>query len=90
MGCRWGTLFPEVEKEFFCAQKVVGFPMKRRYSELSDGIAVLLGGVSFVALPVILRKLFCQSVHVVIPIGLCQNACSRYRKILPVAFDDGG
>lgn len=52
----------------------------------SNSGAVLLGGVAFVVVPVVVRKLFVQAVHVVVPIGLGQNRCRSDGEVLAVTL----
>ena len=48
-----------------------------------------LGGVTLVLGPAVLGVLLGQAVHVVVAVGLGENARRRYRQILAVALDDG-
>ena len=64
--------------------------MIRRDTILTDGITMLLGGIAFVRQPVVLRIFLCQTVHIVVTVGLGKNACSSNRKVFAVALHNGG
>ena len=57
---------------------------------LSDGITMFFCGITFVTLPVVVGKLFCQAIHIIIAIGLGQNAGSSNGEIFAITFHDGG
>lgn len=51
-----------------------------------NGCAVLTGGIAFVMVPVIIRVLFVQAVHVVVAVGLGQNRCRSDGEVLAVTL----
>src|SRR5574344_2522809 len=59
-------------------------------SELFDRFSVFFGGISLVAFPVVLRVLLRQFVHVVITVGLRQDAGGSNGKILTIPLYNGG
>ena len=58
-------------------------------SKFPDGSTMLLGRITLVAFPVVLRIFFCQRIHVIITIGLGKDAGSCNRQILAVTLYDG-
>ena len=72
------------------AKKIVGLAVIGRDAKLLDGLSMLLRGITFVGEPVVLGVFLSQLVHIVITIGLCQDAGSSDGEIFPIAFDDGG
>ena len=64
--------------------------MIRSDAVLSDGIAMFLGGIAFVRLPVVLRVFLGQAVHVVVTIGLGKYRSGSNAQVFAVALDDGG
>lgn len=51
-----------------------------------NGCAVLPGGIAFVVVPVVVRKLFVQTVHVVVAVGLGQNRGRSDGEVLAVTL----
>ena len=64
--------------------------MKWGDSMQTNRLTVLSRGIALVALPIVSRVLERQRVHVVVTIGLGQNAGGGNRLILGVAFHDAG
>src|SRR3712207_2600893 len=62
--------------------------MKWGNSVYSDSLSVFSGGVSLIALPIIIRVFEGQGVHIIITVGLGQNAGGGDRLVFGVAFDD--
>ena len=58
-------------------------------SKFPDGSTMLLGRITLVAFPVVLRIFFCKRIHVIITIGLGKDAGSCNRQILAVTLYDG-
>ena len=56
---------------------------------LADGCAVFFRGVGYVAVPAVLRVLFCQVPHVFVTMGLRQDAGGGDGLYRSVSFDDG-
>ena len=53
------------------------------------GLLMLTGGIAFIACPVVFGKLMVQILHVIIPIGLCQNAGGSNGSINAITLDNG-
>ena len=64
----------EVETELAIAEEIVALAMVGGDAVLADGIAVLLRGIALVGEPVVLGIFLCQAVHVVVTIGLGEDA----------------
>ena len=56
---------------------------------LADGLAVLLRGIALVGAPVVLGIFLCQAVHVVITVGLGEDAGGSDSEVFAVALHDG-
>ena len=52
------VLFPKIDGKFSCAQEIIAHTMIRRDTELLDGSTMLLGRITLITLPIILRILF--------------------------------
>ena len=51
-----------------------------------NGGAVLPGGITFVVVPVVVRVLFMQAVHIVVTVGLGQNRCRSDGEVLAITL----
>ena len=56
------------------------------YAVLLDGLAMLPGGITLVATPVVLGIFLGKTVHIVITTGLGKDAGSSYGEILAITF----
>ena len=56
----------------------------------ADGFTMFFGGITLVAEPVVLGIFLCQAIHIIIAIGLGEDAGGSNRQVLPVALDDAG
>ena len=56
----------------------------------ADGFTMFFGGITLVAEPVVLGIFLCQTVHIIVTIGLGEDAGGSNRKVLAVALDDTG
>ena len=83
-------LFSEVEGEFFGAEEIITLAVVWGDAILADGIAMFLGGVALVGEPVVLGIFLGQLVHVVVTIGLGEDAGSCDGEVLAVALHDSG
>ena len=63
--------------------------MVGRDAKLLDGLTVFLRGVAFIRTPVVLGVFLCQLVHVVVTIGLGEDARCCDGEVLAIALDDG-
>ena len=68
------------------AKEVERMAMIWGYAVLLDGLAMLPGGITLVATPVVLRIFLGKTVHIVVTIGLGEDAGSCYGEILAVAL----
>ena len=71
------------------AEQIEGHAMIGRCAVLSYCLPMSGSRVAFVAIPMIDRIFCVKFLHAVVPVGLCQDACSRNTHVLSVAFDDG-
>ena len=56
------------------------------YAVLLDGLAMLLGGITLVATPVVLGIFLGKTIHIVITTGLGKDAGSSYGEILAITL----
>lgn len=76
--------------ELAVTKEVVGTAVIRCDAILTDGLTVLLGGITLVAQPVVLGVFGCQSIHIVITKSFGEDARCRYRQVFAIALDNGG
>ena len=74
------------ERVLLCAQQVECLAMIRRRAVLCNGNPVCAGGIPFVFVPVVLRELFVQIHHVIVPICFGKNRSCGDREKSSVAF----
>ena len=72
------------------AQEIKGMAMIRSDTILLYCCPMLFGGITFVALPVILRIFLGQLKHIVVTICLGEDARCCYREIFAIALYNGG
>lgn len=70
------------------AQEIIAAAVVGGDAVLADGIAVFLRGVALVGAPVVLGIFLCQAVHVVITIGLGEDAGGSDSEVFAVALDN--
>ena len=80
----------ELEGELFVAQEVVGEAVEGRDAVLADGFAMLARGIPHVVLPVVLGILLCQVEHILVAMGLGEDAGSGDGLVFGVALHDAG
>lgn len=83
---RLSSTLLEFKAQFARAEEVVREAVIGRCAVFLNSLAVLLCGIALVGCPVVLRKFLRNGVHVVVAVGLCEDACRRYGKIFAVAF----
>ena len=70
------------------AEEIVALAVVGGDAVLADGLAVLLRGIALVGEPVVLGIFLCQAVHVVITIGLGEDAGGSDSEVFAVALDN--
>ncbi len=78
----------EVEGQLAIAEEIVALAVVGGDAVLADGIAVFLRGIALVGEPVVLGIFLCQAVHVVVAIGLGEDAGCGDREVFAIALHD--
>ena len=81
-------LFSEVQAQLSVAKEIITLAMIGCDAILFDGLTMLFGGVALIGKPVVLGVLLCQTVHVVVAVGLSQDRRGSNRQVFAVALDD--
>ena len=63
----------KINTQFFGRKQGEGFTMIGRNAILLNGCTVFLGRITFVRLPIVLRKLFGNRFHIIVAIGFCED-----------------
>ena len=58
------------------------------FSMDTNGISVIFRGIAFVLFPSVMRERFGQFLHIIIPIGFCQNGSCRDVLKFPIPLDN--
>ena len=69
-------------------EDVETFSMVFAEAELLDGLPMLLRSISFIVMPMIMRKFFMHAPHVVVAIGFGKNTRRGDGRVEGVAFYD--
>ena len=80
----------KVECQLFGRQESERTAMEWCNTAFTDSLTVFLRWVALVALPVILRIVFRQAVHIVVAVCLGEDARRSDGEVFAVAFYDGG
>ena len=75
--------YSEIQRQLPVTQQIERHTVVRGCSVFGNGGAMLPGGIALVMIPVIIRILFVETIHVVITIGLCQDGSRSDGKVLP-------
>ena len=83
------SFLSKIEAELPVSEEIIALAVVGSDAELLDGLTMFLRGIALVRAPVVLGIFLSELVHIIVTIGLGEDACCSDGEVFTVALHNG-